>query len=685
MGFLQDRVFALLESRYNSNTFWKSIEEKIRLNLISLPSIIVEDNKRDIILIIDTIKNILRDNHISDSEIKYIDEKIKIILGQTQVLSYQEELESVDKETMNTFLSLAFEQQGVIAIPSNLNYKQVKSITKKIYREQRLLKFFVTKEKQYTGMILPMENETAINLNLIEVKNVKKEEDIIEVINFFDEYKGEKNSQPHIILDANVYTYNYVCEGKKYILISFNELKCEETIVWGMNAHLSEIKGFGKMANVKTRLPVIIVHSIKPTNNTFNNPLEFNQFLDTLDYGDLYNFPFSFNYDEVQMKLLSYEVWFKDLIWAWLLHSKKGIHGTKYPLHLQIYGPPGSGKSTLIESLNKKVMEKQPIYSGTGSTFKALIPSFAEKIAKPGYLVTCNRFAFCDEFLRSLLRSGNGQENRNYELTYLNDLLEHRVRETSSANCTIKVSMKARILIGSNPLSTSSPIHDMVSMVSYLEPSFLSRTLILWQNPDEILRVKTYELSELENYIPKIECKDFVSIINYLHQIDAKYDINKVNEIYFQLNKLMPSILADFYLTRHKHHIECIMDGIVKTRCLLTKDMSFTAIPEDYIKLHNIWNNIIRSWNSKENILELSLNNRYKYLPYETKFMFEALMSKKVTLAEIILMFEKKLNKNQIYSNLQILVELGFVRVDMDKYIFSSFDLNLTKKINFGE
>ena len=52
------------------------------------------------------------------------------------------------------------------------------------------------------------------------------------------------------------------------------------------------------------------------------------------------------------------------------------------------------------------------------------------------------------------------------------------------------------------------------------------------------------------------------------------------------------------YETRYKnHHIQLLLDGIIKTRCLFEHDPTFTAKEIDYLNLDKLWDTIISNYN----------------------------------------------------------------------------------------
>jgi len=65
------------------------------------------------------------------------------------------------------------------------------------------------------------------------------------------------------------------------------------------------------------------------------------------------------------------------------------------------------------------------------------------------------------------------------------------------------------------------------------------------------------------------------------------------------------------------------MDGIIKARCFLERDMSFKAREKDYEVLKEVWTNIIKSWINPSQIPNIDIKERIYYLPENAQFIFQ--------------------------------------------------------------
>jgi len=85
-----------------------------------------------------------------------------------------------------------------------------------------------------------------------------------------------------------------------------------------------------------------------------------------------------------------------------------------------------------------------------------------------------------------------------------------------------------------------------------------------------------------------------------MNRYEAKSNfLEKVNKIHYDgLGQfgMLPDAAKEIYKTRYKHHLNCLMDGIVKLRCIIEKDCSFTAKDVDYVATSEIWFKMIENW-----------------------------------------------------------------------------------------
>jgi hypothetical protein len=163
-----------------------------------------------------------------------------------------------------------------------------------------------------------------------------------------------------------------------------------------------------------------------------------------------------------------------------------------YPLHILHLGPPGCGKTMYLECLDSKFQEDSAILESGNGTIKALIPSFKESPASPGYILRCVRYGLVDELMKMIenigLHAGIGQLQRQY-LGQLNVLLEQKKRTIGSGNNnSFLVKSTAKIMIATNPLKGK---RDVGMHLSIIDESTLSRFLVVVQDEKEQRYIKS--------------------------------------------------------------------------------------------------------------------------------------------------------------------------------------------------
>ena len=289
--------------------------------------------------------------------------------------------------------------------------------------------------------------------------------------------------------------------------------------------------------------------------------------------------------------------------------------------------------------------------------------SFKSNPAQIGYLAESNRFALCDEFLRCLINTRTTKEGsyREESVGIMNDLLEHQKREVGSGVSRANVNMRARILAMSNPVRGAGNLNKLLK--GYDE-SFLSRWLIYYQTDDHVQMIKRSNDSDLELYNYRINDNDWISILDYLQSFSAEYDLKRMEAIYDEVPKTLSENIKRHYSTRHKHHMECMLDGIIKTRCFMELDITFKAVDEDYKILKDVWTHIIRSWLDKDQVMDIDINDRIFYLPENAQYLYWKIYNEK----NIVSMnqckefgFAGNMKDGEFIESLEILKHMGLI------------------------
>ena len=665
---IRAEIMKMLKLRLGSLAFWKRIEADIALKCSELIEPNNIEGKKKFLEQLKGIKSFILKQDVLEKDLKFIDDEIELHKNTRIISLYEEKDDSVEPEIIAGYARLGRDSEGMIAIPQNYNYSQLSKLTNGVYKETGLVKFYISTEQTIYGKVVAeiYEHSQEIPIaTVVESKKTEKEtgEAIFKGIKLF----GQKYSKTefNVIKEINLpfYVYRFITEdNNELILISPTQCEIGDYIITGVQTQCDDYKMLTDSARLPTKLPFFFAQKMKNRIIQFKNHEELNKKLKELNITEetFFDYPFTISKQRSTWKLL-HPPWYKWLIWSWLTHQPKGIFNN-YPMHIMIIGEKHSGKSLLLNGLHSKSKETRNIFSGSSSTLKHLVPSFKYNPAKLGYLAESNRYSFCDEFLRCLTNTRSTKEGsqREESVAIMNDLLEHQKREAGSGISKVNVNMTSRILATTNPIRD---IKNVAKLINNFDESFLSRWLIYYQTKEHVQIVRRSKDSDLERYHFKIDVNDWISITDYLQTFSAEYDLDKVEKIHKSIPHILSEDLNKHYDARHMHHIECLIDGIIKTRCLLTGDMSFKAIDDDYKKLKDIWLNIIKSWLDYSQVKNVPLNEKINYLPENCQYIYWKIcgLKKSVKMSEVKEIALNSMSKRDYYESWNILIEMGLM------------------------
>lgn len=495
--------------------------------------------------------------------------------------------------------------------PLLFNYKELQTLTRRTWREKNKLIFYIDRETCLKGKVT---NEIRpYKQKLVVARRLKSNSDTeaMEKISFFHKKEDARRWRTEDFVSGEFWAYQFESSHRSYILLSRERLDLEHCVVEGTLVELQDNLPIGTDTKINVGLPTIFVHTVHKSKPTFKSKEELIQ--KTAELGltheKYFNFLFSAEHKTLGKKTFNHPDYFQYLISAFLLSAIQ-----EYPLHLLIIARLGSGKSTLEDAVWKKFDEETDIVEGSCSTFKVLIPSFKGNLPDAGAIVKSNRIAVIDEFLRILMRVH--KDDRQAQLAALNPILEHRKRRVGSGNGTIMLSPSARVLAVTNPVWGTG---SMDLLCDHIDTSFISRLLTWYQDKGHIKLVEEQET--LEDTYFDIDKHTWLGIVDYLHSFISDYDLDVVNQFFNEGLELLgednpDNVLQEVisvYTGRYRHHLSCLLDGIVKTRCICTGDPSFKALDQDYDTLAVIWYRMLVSWGLPINALDKSLLNTKIY------------------------------------------------------------------------
>lgn len=626
-------IMNMIKSKFSSMTFWQRIEGDIAMMCADLPEPTTTEKKLDFINRLENIKGFLLREEVRNKDLEFIDDEISLHKS-TEVLGiYKDEKNDIDPTIISAYARISKGKEGVSSITQPFNYEQLTKLSNGVFDINGEVNFYISTEKTIYGKIDAEYYEGhPQDIPVATIVEGTKDKDTGERPRGIKLFGQQINKTGLKIIKEIVmpfYFYRFITEDNKdMMLVSMERQEIGDYVVTGMETKCNDYKSLTDSTRLLTKLPFLFVQKIRNRIINFDNHNQFKNRLKQLDVrkDTLFEYPFTTDRKDKTWKLIQ-PTWYKWLIWSWLTHEKKGMMNT-YPMHLMVLGEAASGKSVLLNSLHNKNNETKNIFAGASSTLKSLVPSFKNNPAQIGYLAESNRFALCDEFLRCLVSSRTTKEGSNKEegVGIMNDLLEHQKREVGSGVSKANVNMTARILAMSNPIRGVSNLNNLLN--GYDE-SFLSRWLIYYQTDDHVQMIKRSNDSDLKLYDYRINNNDWISIIDYLQSFSAKYDLKKMEEIYNSVTKTLNEDLRRHYSTRQKHHMECLLDGIIKTRCLMENDMEFEANDEDYKILKEVWLNIVRSWLNINQIKNIDINERVFYVQENAQYLYWKIFNEK--------------------------------------------------------
>lgn len=661
-------IFDMVKERFGSLAMWRRIEGDIMLHCTRITDVVTDEQKKNLITQLLNIKQQLKEEGVAEDDLLFLDEEIERQQKEKQLSLYEEEDDSLDDEMIGKYANRSKKTEGIVGIHYAYNYSQLTKLTNGVYKQTKLVKFFISREKIIYGKIIAEMFDHPQKIPVATVIQSKKKDDDGKPVYLGVKLFGQKfrRTEYDVVkpVDVPFHIYRFITEhNQEMILMSLQRQEIGDYIVTGVIVECEDNKILTESSRLPTRLPFFFSQQIRNRIVKYDNHDEFRKKIGELGLNKTktYEFPFTITKNENQY-ILKHPDWYKRMIWAWLLHSGKGIFNN-YPLHIMQVGPKHSGKSLLLNGLHSRSKENRDIFSGSSSTMKNLVPSFKYKPAQLGYLAESNRFAFLDEFLRCLTHthtSSSHGSQREEAVAMMNDLLEHQKREAGSGVSRVNVNMTSRVFATTNPIKGVRSTEDLVGM---LDESFLSRWLVYYQTDEHVELIRRSKDTDLQILEHKIETNDWISLLDYLHTFDAEYDMDKVEKIWESVIPALSEDLRKHYDARHMHHIECLIDGIVKTRCLFDHNMSFAATEKDYEVLDEMWGKIIGSWIDAEMIKNLPVEKRKHYLPENSQWFYEEICKQKRHLSRVETeqLVEGELSKAEYIAAFMILRDNGLI------------------------
>ena len=634
----QHIILQMLNEKFNSNPKYKEEFHKVLITCTDIPAVYDEITKEKFKQEIFHLKELLLSFDIPPQDLAFLDDQVEMYDGVNLVEERSFRKTEVPKDDLVTMEHVTQGKEGTFKFVQAYSWEQNKVISNYIFnslgkdgRPTNRLCFFITPEVILRGIITSKIYDTPQDVEVIKIYESLKEDkesgEYLKRICFLGEALPTNKYREERSLSAKFYIYRFISEfQEEFFILHSQDIPTGEYTFSGTYTQIRDNKKITDTAKLSTKLPYLFVHTATKRIATYKNINSFFSACELFNINQktIFEFPFLNPQDEEHNIMLN-PIWYKWMLWAWLCHTNSGEAGfQKYPLHMIILGEAGSGKSSVINNMHANTCEFQNIFMGSGSTIKKLMPSFRENIPKPGYLAESNRFAYVDELFKLLTRDRMNTDAVDELFAMMNEILEHQKRTVGSGNSSINIKMTSRVIANSNYYKGCDNMSDLTKHISH---SWLGRWLIYFQNQEHVDLIKnnTSELNKYEHlsFLESFKDKDFTGILDFLHSFKANYSKEKVLKIYSSMLTIMDENEAIIYKSRHRHHIMCLIDGLVKARCMMEGDRSFMANKDDYKRLKRIWRNVILSWKGPCLDLYLTPKEKLAKMPELSQILYD--------------------------------------------------------------
>ena len=479
----------------------------------------------------------------------------------------------------------------------------------------------LSSESEIIGKPQIRDNDKKFPIRLITkaIKKKKGEDDKISYKFIDDSYNKRDDGYEDDTLEESFWAYDVVCDGIGYLVFCKDKLENHEVHKFkGTSVKVPHQKEFEKNFSCRGSAYIFFCKesesTIKPLPQEQlipyvekfikENNIEVEEYKKMM-FEYIFFHPNGYIYNQPEDYML--------LRHAQLLSGK--IEG--YPLHLFVWSSFGGGKTQELECLDN--IFEETILEAANSTPKSLVPSFSGTRPDPGFLLNCNRIALVDELMKMIDNAINNTRNSNdvkNQLSNLNFIFEHRRRRANSGNGGLYCIPTMKSLWMMNPSLKSEYLQQELDT---LDSSTMSRVLPIVKAQKHLDFIEKNELRKCANtyslYVNNSEEKEkrirsrvyliaqeirsfYVTIYDSCQHFLVKSNQGRVEKLFGALTNLARNPMKTVLKRRGLHHVNLVLDGIVKYRCLFRDfDPSFEAINEDYDNAERILVGIVQDWN----------------------------------------------------------------------------------------
>lgn len=477
-------------------------------------------------------------------------------------------------------------------------YKLKQDITE-AYKETNIVKIHINKFNCLKGVVGSSQyGESKQSVTMMSVFNDYEHSN--QCIKFLDE-SPPKSTTKITWIEKPIYEKFYVYtlstdNDETYTLLSDDRLVFGSSIVYGTEILIKDKTEIGNTGSLSSSAHILLVHSANSEIIKYQSVEQLYKDISSYDFTEdiFFNALFAYPTDKFENRSLRNQRWFEWMMSSWLLSSKH----EGYPLHMILVGKAGTGKTRIHEIFRYLMQEKFRTTAET-VTMKSLIPSYGnKKEIKMGAALSSSRLWCWDEGFR-IIKILKDEEDMSDELTKLNNILLHEdIVMGSGLHKDVNTRMKSKTLMTTNPPKKVNK--NIMDYYKEIPETFLDRFMIYIYSDEHIKWIRRNKNDGLvgEKTILKISSSKWISIFDFFNNVIVKYDNDKLYNILDSFDVVIPEELENTYNSRYKeHHAPLLLNGIVKTRCLLEKDIELVANGRDYKRFEEIWTYIINSWN----------------------------------------------------------------------------------------
>jgi len=527
-----------------------------------------------------------------------------------------EEVSAEEKILIKKQIEDAADQEIISKTDESISVESLYNMSEDHYNSFGKKSFIISNQQEWDGRVAVELGGTKEKFELLSVYKDKDD-------NTYFKHFGQKNpNKGYNLVDKlseGFYKYKFICDDQVYIALSRQKLDTVRCKLRGTKISLNDYDPVGEVLKLAVDKDIIFVHSVDPA-------------IDVMTDTELDEYRRDKTHDDLASSLLGdwrQPEWFEKMLLADIfVNDENG-----FPSHLIWTGPPGTGKSKVVEAGVKALDEAQAEpFTGSGSTIKGLVPSFKENPPEEGYLLKTQRMAGVDEKM-DLLSNTVQQSNEHQSDVFrpLLNLLTHDTRNFESGNGSIKGEMASVMWSAGN--MDAYGIQDMKDLAEKIDDAYLSRCIVYNQTDSHIQFIDDRK-AEIKNMMQEKglneddlmpEADDqFISLVDTMRESPAFTDYEKISSIRKNLKSLVPGYMKEKYRARYEHHMTNIVAGLAKYRYIVDNRDTFEAQPEDYEEMKQIFETIISSWGDVD-INELSSEAQKRALTPPQRQVYNAI------------------------------------------------------------